>query len=411
MIGVDGRKLPKKITDAALRNAKPADKPYKLTVGNGLYLEVASSGSKLWRWRYRLGGKENVYAIGSYPEISLKDAGKLMEEARALVKAGIHPAQQRKLDKIKTENERSNTVEALALEWLEIKEWEEITKAVRLAMLKRHIFPHIGALPVRQVTPAHILDILKRTAKTGPTVADQARRTLSGVFELAISTLRADIDPTQPVKKALPPNKTQHKRPLTAEEIGQLMGSLDDYTGNFQTVAAFRLMWWTLCRPTEATGAEWAELDLDAATWTIAAKRMKKRVAHALPLPSQAVEMLRAMQPITGRFAHVFPHRDDKAKPMDVATLRNLPRVIGWKGQYSPHATRTTGSTHLNEMGYPADWIERQLAHAEPNAVRRTYNHAAHMDDRRIMMQQWANWLDGVKTGAAVISLRRGAAA
>jgi Arm DNA-binding domain/Phage integrase central domain len=220
-----------RVSDAALRTAKPGTRPYKIAAGGGLYLEVTPSGSKLWRWKYRFGGRENRFAVRAYPTVPLKEARARAEEARTLVKAGIHPSHQKQLNRIKAGHERANTFEAIAYEWLALKDWEEVTKARRLAMLKRVVFPAIGKLPVRQITPAHILDILKRTARTGPTVAAEAKRTMSGIFELAVSTLRAETDPVYPVRKALPANKTQHKRALSAEEIGQLMRNLDDYPG------------------------------------------------------------------------------------------------------------------------------------------------------------------------------------
>ncbi|MGH8644296.1 MAG: tyrosine-type recombinase/integrase [Gammaproteobacteria bacterium] len=234
----DSRPNSRRVSDAALRAAKPTAKPYKIAVGRGLYLEVAPSGSKLWRWKYRLGAKENRYAVGAYPAVLLKEARELAEEARKLVKAGIHPSHQKQLDRIKAGQEQANTFEAIAHEWLALKDWEDVTKARRLAMLKRVVFPTIGKLAVRQITPAHILDMLNRTARTGPTVAAEAKRTMSGIFELAVSTLRANSDPGYPVRKALPANKTQHKRALCAEEIGQLMRDLDGYRGNFQKRSA-----------------------------------------------------------------------------------------------------------------------------------------------------------------------------
>jgi integrase len=185
-----------------------------------------------------------------------------------------------------------------------------------------------------------------------------------------------------------------------------LLRELDGYDRNFQTVAALRLMWLTLCRPGEVVGAQWKEFDLDAAVWRIPAERMKKRKEHAVPLPRQAVEVLRAMHGFTGTHAHVFPHRDDRTKPMKDATLRQALNYLGWGWKYSPHATRTTGSTRLNEMGFFSDWIERQLAHTEPNAVRRTYNHADYFADRAKMMQHWADMLDVWKAGAKVSPLR-----
>lgn len=405
------------VSDASLRALKPFQKPsgknqagkqlyatvsgaYKIAAGGGLYLEVMPSGSKLWRWKYRLGGKENRFALGAYPDLLLSAAREEVKAARELVKAGVHPSQQRKLNRIKTGQEHANTFEAIAKEWLALKDWEQLTKDRRLDMLERVVFPTIGDLPVRQITPAHILDILQRAdKKNGNSVAAEAKRTMSGVFELAVSTLRADSDPVYPVRKAVPANKTQHKRPLSSAEIGQLLRDLERHGGNYQTGCAFRLMWLTLARPSEVIEAQWSEFDLDVAIWRIPAERMKKRKEHVIPLPTQAVDLLRGMQTITGHKTHLFPHRDDKTKPMVAASFRQMLSVLGWAGKYSPHATRTTGSTRLNEMGYSADWIERQLAHEEQNAVRRTYNHADYLTDRAKMMQQWADLLDEWKKG------------
>jgi integrase len=398
------------LNDIQCRNAKSQAKPCKLTDGKGLYLEVKPNGVKAWRYRFKLADKESVFAIGNYPAISLVDARKKREEACNLVKRGINPAHNRQLEKIKRGQEAATTFEAVALEWLALKDWEKVTKDRRLDMLQRVVFPAIGQLPIKQITPAHILDILQRTGKDRPAVAAEARRTMQGVFDLAICTLRVDTDPVHPVRKALPTNKTQHKRPLTDEEIGQLLRDLDGYQRNFQTVAAFRLMWLTLCRPSEATEAQWAEFDLDAATWRIPAERMKKRKEHVVPLPAQAVAVLRSMHGVTGRHTHVFPNRDDRTQPMTDATMRQALKVLGWSGKYSPHATRTTGSTKLNEMGYPSDWIERQLAHVEMNAVRRTYNHADYLNDRAKMMQHWADFIGGLEAGGKVLSFKKSAA-
>jgi integrase len=398
------------LNDIQCRNAKPEAKPYKLTDGKGLYLEVKPNGVKAWRYRFRLTGKESVFAIGDYPAIPLVEARKKREAARDLVKRGINPAHNRQLEKIKQGQEAATTFEAVALEWLALKDWEKVTKDRRLDMLKRVVFPTIGHLPVKQVTPAHILSILQERAKISPTVAAEAKRTMQGVFDLAICTLRAESDPVHPVRNALPANKTQHKRALGNDETGQLLRDLEEHKGNYQTGAAFKLMWYTLCRPSEAIEAEWEEFDLDAALWKIPAERMKKRKEHIMPLPSQAVEVLRSMHAITGKHVHVFPNRDDRSKPMTSATMRQALKTLGWAGKYSPHATRTTGSTKLNEMGYRSDWIEKQLAHAEMNAVRRTYNHADYLADRATMMQHWADFLDGLKQGADVLPFKKSAA-
>ncbi|MEZ2739716.1 tyrosine-type recombinase/integrase [Comamonas jiangduensis] len=405
------------LNDTQCRTAKAKERAYKLSDDKGLYLEVKPNGVKSWRYRFKLEKdgvlKESIFAIGNYvsapsaeseEDAQARRAGGLFTlaearaerlKARGLVKQGINPAHQRKFEKIKRGQQSAITFESVATEWLAMKDWEVVTKKRRLDMLQRVVFPKLGALPVRQVTPAHILDVLQAAHKqNGPSVAAEARRTMSGVFELAISTLRADTDPVQPVRKALPPNKTQHKRPLSFEEIVQLFRDLEKHGGRYETRCAFKLMWWTLCRPNEAVEAKWCEFDLDKAEWRIPAERMKKRKEHVIPLPRQAVGMLRAQHGLTGHYEHVFPGRDDREKPMSMASFRQMLKNLGWAGKYSPHATRTTGSTRLNEMGFSSDWIERQLAHTEPNSVRRTYNHADYLKNREKMMQQWADVLD-----------------
>ena len=405
------------LTETQCRNAKPQDKPYRLKDTKGLYLEVKPNGTKAWRYRFELvhegKRKESMFAIGDYVYVTEKEteeeaqirrnglrftsaeARKERDKARALVKQGLNPAHSRQLDRIKRENEFANTFEAVGRKWITLRDWEEITKKRRLDMLERVVFPHIGKLPVRQIKPAHILDVLKKAdTKNGPSVKDEAKRTMSAIFEFAIANLLAEVDPVYPVRKALPANKTQHKRPLTTEEIGELLRDLAGYERNFQVVSAFKLMWLTLCRPNEIVGARWDEIDFEKKVWRIPAERMKKRKEHIVPLPRQAIEILESMKNFTGHRPHVFPHRDKRDGAMTDNAFRQALKNIGWSGRYSPHATRTTGSTILNEKGFHADWIERQLAHAEPNAVRRTYNHADHLEDRKKMMQQWADMLD-----------------
>lgn len=421
------------LIDTQCRNAKPQDKPYKLKDSNGLYLEIKPNGVKAWRYRFELREdgkiKESVFAIGDYtsapsgetPEeakarrdgrrFTLSEARDERTKARALVKQGINPAQHRQLERIKREQENATTFEAVAKEWLALRDWEEITKKRRLDMLTRVVFPTIGQMPVKQITPPVILGILKKAAeKNGVSVMNEAKRTLFGIFELAAETFRVDSNPVHQWREALPKNKTQHKRPLEIAEIGQLLRDFDGHGGRHETITAFRLMWLTLTRPREAVEARWDEFDLDAALWRIPAQRMKKRKEHVVPLPTQAVDMLRTLHALTGRHAHLFPHRDDKTKPMATASFRQALKALGWAGKYSPHATRTTGSTRLNELSYAIDWIERQLSHTEPNAVRRTYNHAEHLADRARMMQQWADMLETWKKGESNVTPIRQAA-
>lgn len=407
------------LTDTKCRNAAPKEKAYKLTDSHGLYLEVKPNGVKSWRYRFELGGKESVFAIGNYEparlgeskdqadqrraggRLTLAEAREERAKARDLVRQGKNPSQQRKLARIQRQHENAQTFVAVAKEWLSVKDWEDETKKRRLRMLERVVFPSIGALPVREIKPLHVLEVLKTAAQVnGLSVAAEAKRTMSGVFELAVATLRADTDPVYPVRRSIPPNKTQHKRALTADEIGRLLRDFDAHGGRHETIAAFKLMWLTLCRPSEATGVRWEEVDLDAGLWRIAQQRTKKRREHLVPLPRQAVELLEAMKGINGKRAHVFPGRDNKNESITIESFRQALKVLGWNGKYSPHATRTTGSTRLNEMGFQVDWIERQLAHLDPNPVRRTYNHADYLPARSEMMQKWADYLDELQQQA-----------
>lgn len=382
------------LSDTHCRNAKPKEKLYRLNDYKGLYLEVKPNGVKAWRFRFALNGKSSMFALGDYPIVSLADARKRCEEARGLIKLGLNPAQQRQLDKIRREQDAANTFEAVAREWLQLRDWEEITKKKRLDMLERVVFPSVGQFPIKEITPAQILDILQKTNRRGaPTVAAEAKRTMSGIFELAIATLRADRDPVWPVRKSLPANKTQHKTALSTNQIGKLLRDFDNHQCTFQINYCIQLMWWTLARPSEVAEAEWAEFDLEKAVWRIPAERMKARKEHVVPLPLQAIKMLQTLKGITGTRTHLFPGRDNRNGSMSVNSLRQALKVLGWSGTYSPHGTRTTGSTRLNEMGYRPDAIEAQLAHADPNMVRRTYNHAAYFEERRAMMQDWANHL------------------
>jgi integrase len=410
------------LNDTQCRNAKPKERAYKLTDDKGLYLEVKPTGVKAWRYRFELNGKESTFAIGQYGPapagetkeqaearrkgglLTLAEAREERVKARGLVIQGINPSHQRQHERIKQAYESAVTFESVADEWLALQEWEDVTKARRLDMLKRIVFPTIGKLPIRSVSPAHVLNVIQQAAKNnGPSVAAEAKRTMAAIFARAVSTLRVDTDPTYSVRGALPKNKTQHRRPLKSAEIGQLLRDLDGYRGAVTTKAAFGLMWGTLCRPSEAVEAEWSEFDLDSGLWTIPERRMKARREHITPLPAQTVDLLRGVHAVTGRGKFVFPNRDDRDKPMTLPALRQALKTLGWAGKYSPHATRATGSTMLNELHYEPDLIEAQLAHADRDKTRGSYNQAKWLPKRMMMMQRWVDLLDSLRKGENVL--------
>lgn len=418
------------LTDTRIRNAKPGKTPAKLTDAAGLYVEIRPTGAKLWRYRYRIAGKENLYALGAYAQppraetttqaearragglFTLTEARIERDRCRGLVRQGIHPAQQRKLEAVRRQHEGANTFEAVSREWLEQNkpQWTPRTYEQRKRLLEAEAFPEIGNLPIRQVTPAHVLAILKRVARTAPSMAILARQAISSTFQLAASTLRADSDPVAAVRKSIKAPPTEHKTPMEAKEIPGFFKALSAYTGSFKTKTAVKLVWLTLVRTNEALKAKWHEFDLEAGTWEIPGSRMKKRTIrpHVVPLPIQAVELLRRLHAANGESEYLFPNRSNNRKPAAVTLLNKAVSSMGYAGKFSPHAIRTTGSTMLNEMGFNGDWIERQLAHHERNETRASYNGAKYLEQRRAMMQQWADHLDALCAGRKVVPIRHG---
>lgn len=394
------------LTDTQIRASKPRERPYKLTDGAGLYIEVKPTGSKLWRYRYRILGKENVFAIGAYPEVAIKKARKRLEKARALVKESIHPSHNRKLDDIRKAHEHANTFEAVAREWLENhkEHWTFKTYQQRERALERDVFPQIGSLPVRQIAPAHLLDIVQRVEKRAPTMAVIVNQVLGAVCRLAVVTLRADSDPSQSIRGALRPRKVHHYKPLAVTELPAFMSALEAYPGYFSNKAALQLMLLTLVRTTEVLGATWEEFDLENGVWCIPAERMKMREIHRVPLPTQAIELLGSLHAVTGNCKYLFPNRSNFHKPVSKGVLWKAVSSMGYKDKFSPHGIRSTGSTILNELGYRPDVIECQLAHSERNKTRASYNQAKYFEERREMMQWWADYLDDLEHGTNVIA-------
>ncbi len=433
------------LTDTSIRNAEPGKASVKLTDGKGLYIEFRPTGAKLWRYRYRINGKENLFALGEYPGkaipdgendearatriaagvLTLAEARQAREDARRQVKQGVHPSQARKLDKIRQANEANSTFRAVLGEWIDNRHWAPNTKANRMSQIEMHLLPAIGDLPIRQVTAAHILDLLKRAEKKesdtrsrkqgadtrivgGGTVVLRLRQIIAGTFDHAVATLRADTNPALSFRRAFKVPRVTHKVPLTRAQVGELLRVLDDYPSIFQTGAALRLLWLTLARPSEMAGAEWAEFDLDAATWTIPGERMKMSKEHVMPLPTQAVVELRRLQALSGHRKFVFTHRDRRDEHMSSAAMNKGIVRLKLAFEFTPHAARTTASTLLNEMGYRGEVIESQLAHQERNAVRRAYSQATYLEERRAMMQQWADMTDNWREGAQVVPIRGG---
>ena len=407
------------LTNAKIRSRSPSEKPVKLTDAGGLYLEIRPSGSKLWRYRYRIAGRENVYAIGEFciapsgesdaEAVNRKASGRFtLAEARqerircrGLVKQGIHPAHNRQTQRAMQFAENANTFQAVALEWIEKKKpgWSPYYSRQVERFLAADVFPYIGTLPIRSVTAAHLLELVRRVEGRGAkTVALLLRQWSSTIFRYAVATLRADSDPAAALKGAITHPKTKHRKPLTQADLPRFIKALDSYGGYRTTVIALRLMLLTFVRTVELRAAHWAEIDFDRAEWRIPAGRMKMRELHIVPLSRQTVELLWELHNLTGGRNFLFPNYRRPNRCMTATTLNRALERMGFNGKgsmgFSAHGFRATASTILNELGYRPDVIERQLAHSERNKVRASYNHAEYLAERRAMMQEWADLTD-----------------
>jgi integrase len=400
------------LTELQAKNARATDKPLKLSDGGGLFLLVRSSdpkAAKYWRLAYRFNGKQKTLAIGVYPGVSLSEARERREAARKVLANGADPSAVKKAQKAAKVALGANSFEIVAREWLSkfSKEWKEShTRTVR-GRLENDVFPWIGARPIGEINAPELLTVLRRIESRGALSTAHTVRAICGqVFRYAIATGRAQRDPSADLKGALPPYRIRHLAALTDPvKIGKLLRDIDDYAGTFIVRCAFKLAPLLFVRPIELSGAEWAEIDLDKAEWRIPAGRMKMKALHIVPLATQAVAILRELHTLTGSGKYLFPNARTSTKPMAGNALLAAIRSLGYTpAEMTAHGFRHMASTLLNEQGFNADAIERQLAH-KASGVRATYNAAEYLPERRRMMQHWADYLDGLKAGANVIPM------
>jgi integrase len=390
------------LTDTVIKAAKPAAKPYKLFDEKGLYLLINPQGARLWRLKYRVDGREKVLAIGVYPEVSLAKARERREEARRLLVDQIDPSAHKKAERLG----QADTFESIAREWLALQKrgLSEKTYLRKLGWLEDFLFPYLGRHPIAKIAVPELLAALKRIEARGlHETAHRARSTASNVFRYAVATGRAERDITTDLRAALAPVVTTNRAAITVPvQIGQLMRTIYAYRGQRTTESALKLAPLLFVRPTELRAAEWFEFDLNAEhpEWRIPASRMKMGDEHVVPLPRQAVEILRNLRPITGDGRYVFPSLRGAHRPISENTVNYALRSMGYSGeQITGHGFRAMASTCLNEQGYPPDIIELQLAHSERNEVRAAYNRAKRIPERRAMMQSWADYLEKLRAG------------
>ena len=392
------------LTAIQIKNVKPTDRHQKLFDGNGLYLNVSPTGAKSFRLKYRVDGREKVYTIGLYPDISLLDAREQAMAARKMLKAGVDPSDEKQKAKEVAGNMFS--FEFVAREWHEKK---KATWAVRHAedimeRLVKNIFPYIGKRDIRSIDAPQVLEQIRRIEARGSIeVARRVRNICSQVFVYGIATGRADRDPAADIRGALATRKTKPRAAITElKEIGELLRAIDALEGTFTAQASLLLTAMTWCRPGEVQKAEWSEINLDDALWIIPAERMKMSRDHIIPLPRQAVELLKKVQVMSHVSKYVFLSSRTDARPMSDMTMVAAIRRMGYsKDQMCAHGFRAMASTIANEhprfKPFSPDVIEKALAHSSGNRVRAAYNRALYLDERRELLQEYADFLDDLR--------------
>jgi len=395
---------PVALTDTAIRKLKPETKTQRLFDGGGLYLEVTPAGGRLWRQKYRFGGKEKRLAHGVYPDVSLAEARERRDAARKLLATGVDPGEHKKAAKAASHERAANSFEVVAREWFAKQRptWVASHADKILLRLENDIFPWLGSKPVADVSARELLATVMRVADRG--AVESAHRVLQNcgqVFRYAIVTGRAERNPAADLRGALPPVKPTHRAAITTpQEVGALLRAIDGYNGSIVTRCALQLAPLVFVRPGELRHAEWAEVNVDTAEWNIPAEKMKTRQAHLVPLSRQALAILAEIYPLTGRGRYVFPGGRSPKRPMsNNAVLAALRRMGFAKDEMSGHGFRAMARTILDEvLQFRPDFIEHQLAHAVRDPNGRAYNRTAHLTERKEMMQAWADYLDKLKT-------------
>jgi integrase len=406
-----------KLTDTFVKRKLGNGKAQKHADGGGLFLYVSPAGSKSWRMAYRFLGKHKLLVIGPYPTISLKEARERRDAAKRLLLDNIDPSTAKQEAKAAAAVAARNSFEAVAREWVGrySADWSETYKGHIMHRLEDMIFPVVGKRPIKNITAQELLGALRKIEDRGAIcVAHLALRECGRIFRYAVATGKADRDIAHDLRGAITPMRaTRHFAAVTdARAIGKLLCSLDDVSKHtsFPMRCALRLAPLVFVRAKELAGAEWAHIDLEAKEWRVPPEMMKMRQMHIVPLSRQAVAILRELHAVTGRYRHLFPGRPKVAKdkdktkgdvPMRSISLVNALRRLGYsKEEMTFHGFRSMASTVLNEKGYNRDWIERQLAHCERSGVRASYNHAEYLQERRRMMQDWADHLTELKEKA-----------
>lgn len=392
------------LTDAKLRALKPRDKLYRVADGNGLVIEISPSGAKLWRYRYRYGGKATMASLGAYPSVSLSDARSERDRIRGLLRGGANPSIVRRTERAAQVEHATSTFGAIGLELLEKRAKEGLApqSVTRERRLIEKDLASLQDLPIEAVTAPLLLEALRKLERRGVIeTAHRARAHAGRIFRYAIATGRATRNPASDLVGALEKTKTKHLASLTEPaEIGLLLRAFDAYSGGVVTTTALKLAPLFFVRPGELRRALWADFNLDAGEWRYTTSKTK--TAHIVPLSTQAVDLLRELYPITKRSAFVFPSVRGADRPISENTINVALRTMGYDGKtMTGHGFRAMARTVLDEvLGFRPDLIEHQLAHAVRDPLGRAYNRTTHLAERKKMMQAWADYLDGLRLNA-----------
>ena len=398
-----------KLTDTALRALKPTGKVQKLSDGGGLYLHVTPTGSRLWRMAYRFTGKQKLLSFGAYPTVSLRDARKLREEAKEQLAKGIDPGAEKRQAKeavLAQKREERDTFEFVAREWF--AKYEPTLSNKHAQKLRRYLestlFPVLGGKPISQLEPSDFLQVVQPSERLGHhETAHKLMRLCGQVTRYARITGRIKYDVAAGLTEALAPVQTTHFAAVTVpDDIGLLLRDIDAYVGYTSVVYCLKILPYVFTRPSELRLARWSEFDLKNGIWSIPASRMKMRREHVVPLAKQVLSIIKELHVYTGNGELLFPSARALTTPIsDAAPLAALRRMGYGKETMTLHGFRAMASTRLNELGFRADVIEAQLAHKEPDTVRLAYNRAEYMEERRALMQSWADYLDGLRSKTA----------
>jgi len=392
------------LTALAIKHLKPKAKAYRVADGGGLCIEISPAGGKLWRWRYTFHGKAQMLALGKFPAVTLEQARKKRDEARALVEAGKHPTRERKAQKLRNIIEGQNTFEKVARHWHEhrIGKLNKKYYVQCLVRLEKHVFPKIGSLPITEITIPDVVRVVEKVGQKGTiATAKWVKQVMSQIFRYAAQRGMCQFNPAADVRDVLPPAEKKHYACIPVAELPAFLQAMKAYSGEHLTRAALQLLALTFVRTGELIGAQRSEIDFDRAEWHIPKERMKMRRPHVVPLSRQALAVLKTLHKHTGTKANVFhSQRSRNVKHISNGAVLMALRRMDYQNRMTGHGFRTLASTILNEKHYPPDVIERQLAHEDGDKIRAAYNRAEYMPERKKMMQEYADYLDSVLTDA-----------